>query len=82
LVFELSLGSVGPLVLRASKAEDIWSSVPENATFARAAEFAGKHNAISDVRSGAEYRREMIRNLTFQGLQDVFPVSCPKVRTL
>jgi carbon-monoxide dehydrogenase medium subunit len=72
--FRIALGSVGPVVFRASRAEQhLEEFPPEDAIFAKAAELAREASLpISDVRSGAEYRREMVRNLTFQGLQEVF----------
>lgn len=72
--FRIALGSVGPVVFRASKAEQYLEEFPpDDAVFVKAAELARDASLpISDVRAGAEYRREMVRNLTFQGLQEVF----------
>lgn len=72
--FRIALGSVGPVVFRASRAERYLEEFPlEDAIFAKAAELAREASLpITDVRAGAEYRREMVKNLTFQGLQEVF----------
>jgi aerobic carbon-monoxide dehydrogenase medium subunit len=72
--FRIALGSVGPVVFRASRAEQFLEEhLPEDATFAKAAELARDASSpISDVRAGAEYRHEMVRSLTFQGLKEVF----------
>ena len=60
--FRIALGSVGPVVFRVSKAEQYLETNPaEDATFIKAAELArDAATPINDVRSGAEYRREMI----------------------
>jgi carbon-monoxide dehydrogenase medium subunit len=72
--FRIALGAVGPVVFRASKAEHYLELYPpEETTFAKAAELAREATSpISDVRSGADYRREMIQSLTFTGLQEIY----------
>lgn len=72
--FRIALGAVGPTVLRASNAENYLKNAPANdVAFSEAAELAREASSpISDVRAGKDYRREMIRNLTYQGLKDVF----------
>jgi carbon-monoxide dehydrogenase medium subunit len=72
--FRIALGSVAPVVLRAPKAEDLLCTEPVNEeTFALAAEKAMETaSPIDDVRGGAVYRSEMVRNLTLRGLRTVW----------
>jgi CO/xanthine dehydrogenase FAD-binding subunit len=72
--FRVALGSVAPVVLRATEAEEM---LAENAlgeeTIALAAEKAMEAaDPIDDVRASAAYRRAMVRNLTRRGLRDVW----------
>jgi CO/xanthine dehydrogenase FAD-binding subunit len=61
-------------VYRASKAEQYLATNPFiEETFWSAAELAREASMpISDVRAGVEYQHEMVRNLTLQGLKEVF----------
>ncbi len=72
--FRLVLGSVAPVPLRAVAAEEVLAAGPLNQhTLALAAE-KGMEAAspVSDVRSGAEYQKEMVRTLTLRGLTQVW----------
>ena len=72
--FRIALGSVAPVVLRASAAEEILATEPPGEeTFLLAAERAMESaSPIDDVRGGAAYRSEMVRNLTLRGLRQVW----------
>ncbi|MCY4416910.1 MAG: xanthine dehydrogenase family protein subunit M [Chloroflexi bacterium] len=67
----IALGSVAPTPLRAYGAEGrLVSQTPDAANIAEAARLASQScNPIADVRSGADYRREMVRVLTERTLQ-------------
>jgi carbon-monoxide dehydrogenase medium subunit len=72
--FRIGLGSVAPTVVRAIGAEALLgANPPGEETFAAAADTAAEAAApIDDVRSGAAYRKAMVRNLTLRGLRDVW----------
>jgi carbon-monoxide dehydrogenase medium subunit len=72
--FRIALGSVAPVVLRATAAEEILAKDPPGEeSFALAAEKALEAaSPIDDVRGSAEYRRAMVRNLTLRGLHKVW----------
>jgi carbon-monoxide dehydrogenase medium subunit len=72
--FRIGLGAVAPTVIRAQEAEAVLAAQPPaKATFALAAERAMEIAApIDDVRSGAAYRKAMVRNLTLRGLREVW----------
>ena len=67
----IALGSVAPTPLRSYGAEGrLVSQTPDAANIAEAARLASQScNPIADVRSGADYRREMVRVLTERTLQ-------------
>jgi CO/xanthine dehydrogenase FAD-binding subunit len=72
--FRIALGSVAPVVLRALAAEEVLAaSPPGEQVFALAAERAVEAaSPIDDVRGSAAYRSAMVRNLTRQGLGEVW----------
>jgi carbon-monoxide dehydrogenase medium subunit len=72
--FRIALGAVAPVVLRAPAAENLLSSEPLNEeTLLLAAQKAMETaSPIDDVRGGAAYRGEMVRNLTLRGLRTVW----------
>ena len=72
--FRIALGSVAPVVLRVPVAEELLSLEPAGEeTFLLAAEKAMETaSPIDDVRGGAAYRSEMVRNLTLRGLRKVW----------
>ncbi len=72
--FRIGLAAVAPTPLRAREAEAVLAvSPPGEETFAAAAEKAMEAaTPIDDVRSGAVYRRAMVRNLTLRGLRQVW----------
>jgi carbon-monoxide dehydrogenase medium subunit len=72
--FRVALGSVAPVVLRATEAEDVLARSPlGEETIALAAEKAMEAAApIDDVRASAAYRSAMVRNLTRRGLGEVW----------
>ena len=72
--FRIALGSVAPIVLRASAAEEVLAAgPPDEETFARAAERTSQAaSPIDDVRASAAYRTAMVRNLTLRGLRQVW----------
>ena len=76
--FRIALGSVAPVVLRAMAAEEVLAEdEPGENTFTRAAEKSVEAaSPIDDVRASAVYRKAMVRNLTFQGLRDVWGQLC------
>lgn len=71
--FRIALGSVAPVVVRATAAEALLAAeAPGKETFLRAAEKAVEAaSPIDDVRASAAYRREMVRALTLRGLREV-----------
>jgi len=72
--FRVALGSVAPVVLRATEAEEVLAAnTPGEQTIALGAEKAMEAaNPIDDVRGSAAYRRAMVRNLTLRGLREVW----------
>jgi CO/xanthine dehydrogenase FAD-binding subunit len=72
--FRVALGSVAPVVLRATEAEEVLAeSAPGEETFTLAAEKAMEAaDPIDDVRASAAYRSAMVRNLTRRGLREVW----------
>ena len=72
--FHIALASVAPLPLRATEAEQVLAANPPGeAVFVTAAEKAKQAaSPIDDLRASAAYRREMVRNLTLQGLRQVW----------
>ena len=72
--FRIGLGSVAPVVLRATEAEEtLATNPPGERTFALAAEKAMEAaSPIDDVRASAAYRTAMVYNLTLRGLRDVW----------
>jgi CO/xanthine dehydrogenase FAD-binding subunit len=70
----IALGAVGPTVLRAYRAEEAILGVPSGgAEWASAVELAAGIAAsdiqpITDLRAGADYRRDMIRVMVREGL--------------
>lgn len=70
----IALGAVAPTPIRATQAEALLaeSSRPDEAAIRDAALLASKAaSPISDVRASAEYRLEMVRNLTERALRQV-----------
>jgi aerobic carbon-monoxide dehydrogenase medium subunit len=69
----IALGAVGPVVLRATEAEQAITSGPVTPErIAEAAQLAmAASKPISDQRASAEYRREMVATLTRRGLQQL-----------
>ena len=67
----IGLGAVAPTVMRAQKAENaLRGQVLEDGPIEKAAEAAAlAAQPISDVRSGAEYRREMVRVFTRRAIE-------------
>jgi carbon-monoxide dehydrogenase medium subunit len=72
--FRIALGSVAPVVLRATAAEEVLSADPlRQEAFVTAAEKAVQAaSPIDDVRGSAAYRSAMVRNLTLRGLEVVW----------
>jgi CO/xanthine dehydrogenase FAD-binding subunit len=72
--FRVALGSVAPVVLRATEAEEVLAgNALGEETIGLAAEKAMEAaDPIDDVRASAAYRRAMVRNLTRRGLRDVW----------
>jgi carbon-monoxide dehydrogenase medium subunit len=72
--FGVALASVAPTPLLVKEVEGLLAAhAPGDEAFAEAAELAAQAACpIDDVRSGADYRRAMVRNLTVQGLRDVW----------
>ncbi|MGH7832611.1 MAG: FAD binding domain-containing protein [Candidatus Binatia bacterium] len=66
----ISLGAVSPTPMRAGRAEAVLLNqvLTENLADKAAAEAAGESKPISDVRSSAGYRREMVRAMTKRAL--------------
>jgi carbon-monoxide dehydrogenase medium subunit len=72
--FKIALASVAPVPLVAAKAEALLAEKPvSEATLAEAAQAAmDACTPIDDVRGGARYRKQMVRNLTHTALQAVW----------
>jgi len=72
--FGIILASVAPVPLRAAAAEDILAGKKiDEAVIAEAAQAAMDGcKPINDTRGGAAYRKQMVRNLTRNGLMDVW----------
>jgi CO/xanthine dehydrogenase FAD-binding subunit len=72
--FRIAMGAVAPVPLRAPEAEAVLANDPPgDETFALAAVKAMEAaSPIDDVRSGAAYRRAMVRTLTLRGLRAVW----------
>jgi len=72
--FRVALGSVAPVVLRVSAAEEVLAeNLPGEGGFALAAEQAVEAaSPIDDVRGSAAYRVAMVRQLTRRGLREVW----------
>jgi carbon-monoxide dehydrogenase medium subunit len=70
-VVRIALGAVAPVPMRADAAEGrLVGQVPDAANLAEAARIGAQStNPISDVRSSADYRREMVQVLTQRTLQ-------------
>jgi carbon-monoxide dehydrogenase medium subunit len=68
------LGAVAPTPIRATRAEELLcGTVIDDAAIHEAAELAmAASKPISDVRSSAEYRREMVRVLTGRAIRQAF----------
>lgn len=70
VAWRIALGAVGPTPVRALDAEILLGDHPDTETIDRAAVAAyGCCCPISDIRSGMEYRQQMIINLTRQAIQ-------------
>lgn len=69
----ITLGAVAPTILHAAKAETYLAGrVLDEATIGRTAELAMEAaRPIDDLRSSADYRREMVRVCTLRGLRAV-----------
>ena len=69
----ITLGSVAPTIIHARQAEDyLTGKTLQDATIEAAAELAEQEaRPISDVRSPADYRSEMIRVCTLRGLRSI-----------
>jgi carbon-monoxide dehydrogenase medium subunit len=67
----ITLASVGPVPLRAAKAEArLVGEMPVDALLAEAAQIAaGEARPISDTRGSADYRRDLVRVLTRRALE-------------
>jgi carbon-monoxide dehydrogenase medium subunit len=67
----LALGAVAPVPFRARQAEEVLAGQPlSDETFRLAGEAAaGEAAPIDDIRSSADYRREMIRVMVFRALK-------------
>ena len=72
--FRIALGSVAPVVLRATEAEQVLAANPPgDETIALAAGKAmDAASPIDDVRGSAAYRSAMVRNLTLRGLGEIW----------
>jgi carbon-monoxide dehydrogenase medium subunit len=73
-VFSIALASVAPVPLRAAAAERLLAEQKPGTTVFAAAAMKAMDAAmpIDDVRSSAAYRKAMVRNLTRQGLNEVW----------
>jgi carbon-monoxide dehydrogenase medium subunit len=69
----IALGAVAPTIVRASEAEAfLEGKTLSGRVIERAAELAaGAARPISDIRAGAEYRRDMVRVYTARGLREL-----------
>ena len=72
--FQIALSAVAPTVILVEEAQHLLANQPINAsTLKEAAQIAMAHcKPITDVRASQAYRREMVHNLTFQALQNVW----------
>jgi carbon-monoxide dehydrogenase medium subunit len=72
--FRIALGSVAPVVLRATDAEEVLRTQPPGEdVFRLAADMAMEAaSPITDVRGSADYQTAMVRTLTLRGLRDVW----------
>ena len=72
--FQIALSAVAPTVILVDEAQRFLANHPINAAVLKeAAQIAMAHcKPITDVRASTAYRREMIHNLTFQALQNVW----------
>lgn len=70
----IALGAVAPVPLRAVNAEKVLRGKPLTDALIREASAAAREEAkpISDVRSSAEYRREMVEVLTYRATQEAW----------
>jgi carbon-monoxide dehydrogenase medium subunit len=71
------LGAVAPIPMRAKQAEAIIRGNPMRVELAeRASEMASREaRPISDIRASAEYRKEMVKVLTFDAIQRVWELA-------
>lgn len=69
----IGLGAVGPVAMRACKAESVLNgSQPNEATLSEAAlTAAAQSRPIDDFRAGADYRRRMVETLVLRGLREM-----------
>ncbi len=69
---KIALGSVAPTTIRAKKAEEVLKGEkPEEKTIIAAAEAAAEEaKPITDIRSTAEYRKEMIKVLVKRAIEE------------
>ena len=76
---KIALGAVGPIPLRALRAEKILRGEKlEEKIVAQAALLSSEEaQPITDIRASSEYRREMIRVLTYRALKKVLENLCP-----
>jgi CO/xanthine dehydrogenase FAD-binding subunit len=65
------LGAVAPVPMRAKKGEEVLKGRPINGDLIESAAKTASEEAkpIDDIRSSAEYRREMVRVLTKRAIQ-------------
>lgn len=70
----IGLGAVGPIPMRASRAEKyLRGQKPEEEIIAQAARLTSEEaQPISDIRASGEYRREMVRVLTDRALKQAW----------
>jgi xanthine dehydrogenase iron-sulfur cluster and FAD-binding subunit A len=69
----VALGAVAPTIVRAAEAEAyLAGKTPSDEVIARSAELAaGAARPISDIRAGADYRRDMVRVYAARGLREL-----------
>lgn len=74
----IALSAVAPTTVRALSAEGaLLGECPSDELFARAASLAMNDSSpISDMRGGADYRREMVKTLTKRTLSNAFHQAC------